>query len=99
MAHELRDPVVDGINGLLHGLHSKPQSPVLLLKHGILPKQVTIALSTIFPNHPLALGWRQAGSSQELNSWEGYSDNPLPPVLSLSQGRVAFLVSPFLQVS
>lgn len=31
LTHELCDPVVDGIDGFLHGLHSEPQCSVLLL--------------------------------------------------------------------
>lgn len=56
LAHEMSDAVVDGVNGLLHGLHPQAQRPVLLLQHGILPEQVAVALGTILPDHPLALG-------------------------------------------
>ena len=50
------DAVVDGIDGLLHGLYPQTQRPILLLQHGILPEQVTVALGTVLSDHPLALG-------------------------------------------
>lgn len=65
LAHEMSDTVVDGIDGLLHGLHSQPQCPVLLLQHGVLPVQVTVALGAVLPDHPLALdraGREQSGA-------------------------------------
>lgn len=55
LAHEMGDAIVDGIDGLLHGLYSQAQGPVLLLQHGVLPEQVTVALTAILPSHPLAL--------------------------------------------
>lgn len=90
LAHEMRDAVVDGIDGLLHGLHPQTQCPILLLQHGVLPEQVTVALGTVLPDHPLALGRGgagQAGSSQgqELAGWGRVDDVPgstaklLPP--------------------
>lgn len=69
LAHELGDAVVDGVDGLLHGLHPQAQRPVLLLQQGILPEQVAVALSAILPNHSLALGVAGGVGGQSGMGW------------------------------